>query len=110
MGVAVVSVGVGVGVGVVGVGVGVAVVAVGVGVGVAVVCVGVGVAVFLTVGLGDAAAACSGSHDWPLAPAALAAEAAVPALAATMLNEITVSRTLPAATVTTGRRARAKRI
>jgi hypothetical protein len=120
VGVAVVGVGVGVvgvGVGVVGVGVGVAVVPVGVGVGVAVVGVGdgVGVAVFLAVGLGDAAAACSGSHDSPLAPAVLAravlaADATLPTLAATMPNEITVSRTLPAATVTTGRRARAKRI
>jgi hypothetical protein len=109
VGVGVAAVGVGVGVAAVGVGVGVGVVAVGVGV--AVVCVGegVGVAVFLAVGLGDAATAWRGSHDSRL-PAAVPAAAAAPAVAATMLPATTVTRTLPAATVTTVRRPRAKRI
>jgi hypothetical protein len=115
-------VGVEVGVGVAGVVLGAAGVvpgAVGDGVGVVGAAVGVcDVGVGEGDGLGDEAGGCSGSHDLPLAVAALALLAVVAAFAAVVPATITarlapeaaVSRTLPAISVAVAGRACPKRI
>lgn len=97
----------------VAVGVGVGVVVVGLGVGDADVLVGVGDAEGEedeTDGLGDALAVGSASHDSWLTVVAVTAAAAKPAVRPSMPQQLPVSRTPPAAVVTTVRRVRAKRM